>query len=286
MTGAKVLTDRFAGREIATAMSFLGVAWPVGIALGLSLLPLFSEWLNWRGAVYLTIILPALSAVTFFIIPLGRSKAPISEGEPEAGQNRIRARLWTISRPEFWLIILGGLAWPLMSSGGYVVFSSFAPTYLIERGMSQAEAGLLASILSWLIIVTIPLGGILVDRTGQGDKAVWTGCLIAAAAIAMIPVGGPVAVWIVLSASLGITVGAVMAVPSEILSAKSRATGMGLFYTIYYCGTSGLPALAGWLHEVSGNVETVIWFSAFCLVLSPVTLFAFRKYQQALAPGT
>jgi MFS family permease len=125
VTGAKVLTDRFAGREIATAMSFLGVAWPVGIALGLSLLPLFSEWLNWRAAVYLTIILPALSAVTFFIIPLGRSKAPTSDGEPEAGQNRIGARLWTISRPEFWLIVLGGLAWPLISSGGVCGFFQF-----------------------------------------------------------------------------------------------------------------------------------------------------------------
>ncbi len=278
VTGAKVLTDRFAGKEIATAMSFLGVAWPVGIALGLSVLPFATQWQDWRAAVYLTILLPAVAAVTLSIMPLTPEKASEPGGEPAS-------QFWKIGRREFRLVILGGLAWTLMSSGGYVVFSSFAPVYLAEQGVTQAEAGLMVSILSWLIIVTIPLGGYLVDRTGQGDKAIWIGCLVAAAAIAMIPVGGPIIVWIVLSAALGITVGAVMALPSEVLSTNSRATGMGVFYTLYYAGTAGLPALAGWLHEITGNVEAVIWFSAVCLVLSPITLLAFRKLQQRMAPG-
>lgn len=278
VTGAKVLTDRFAGKEIATAMSFLGVAWPVGIALGLSVLPFATQWQDWRAAVYLTIVLPAVAAVTLSIMPLTPEKASERGGEPAS-------QFWKISRREFRLVILGGLAWTLMSSGGYVVFSSFAPVYLAEQGVTQAEAGLMVSILSWLIIVTIPLGGYLVDRTGQGDKAIWIGCLVAAAAIAMIPVGGPIIVWIVLSAALGITVGAVMALPSEVLSTNSRATGMGVFYTLYYAGTAGLPALAGWLHEITDNVEAVIWFSAVCLVLSPITLLAFRKLQQRMAPG-
>lgn len=278
VTGAKVLTDRFAGKEIATAMSFLGVAWPVGIALGLSVLPFATQWQDWRAAVYLTIVLPVVAAVTLSIMPLTPEKASERGGEPAS-------QFWKISRREFRLVILGGLAWTLMSSGGYVVFSSFAPVYLAEQGVTQAEAGLMVSILSWLIIVTIPLGGYLVDRTGQGDKAIWIGCLVAAAAIAMIPVGGPIIVWIVLSAALGITVGAVMALPSEVLSTNSRATGMGVFYTLYYAGTAGLPALAGWLHEITGNVEAVIWFSAVCLVLSPITLLAFRKLQQRMAPG-
>jgi MFS family permease len=171
-----------------------------------------------------------------------------------------------------------------MSSGGYVVFSSFAPVYLANQGVAPAEAALMVSILSWLIIVIIPLGGYLVDRTGKGDMAIWIGCLVAAAAIAMIPLGGPVIVWIVLSASLGLTVGAVMALPSEVLSADSRATGMGVFYTLYYAGTAGLPALAGWFHEITGEVNAAIWFSAACLVLSPITLLAFRKLQQRMAP--
>ena len=75
VTGAKVLTDRFASKEIATAMSFLGVAWPVGIALGLSVLPFATQWQDWRAAVYLTIVLPAVAAVTLSIMPLTPEKA-------------------------------------------------------------------------------------------------------------------------------------------------------------------------------------------------------------------
>ncbi len=104
-----------------------------------------------------------------------------------------------------------------MSSGGYVVFFSFAPTYRAGQGMASAEAGLLVSILLWLTIVTIPLGGYIVDRTGRGGTAIWAG---------------------------------------------------------------GLPALAGWLHELTGNVETAIWFSAICLVLSPLSRLAFRYWQR------
>ncbi len=51
---AKILTDWFVGREMATAMSVLGVAWPVGIAVGMSLLPFINVWSDWRVAVYVT----------------------------------------------------------------------------------------------------------------------------------------------------------------------------------------------------------------------------------------
>ena len=65
---------------------------------------------------------------------------------------------------------------------------------------------------------------------------------------------------------------------AQILSASSRATGMGIYYTIYYLGTGELPAVAGWLQEASGDVETAIWFSAICLVLSPLSLLAFWPF--------
>lgn len=41
---AKILTDWFVGKKMATAMSVLGVAWPVGIAVGMSMLPFINVW--------------------------------------------------------------------------------------------------------------------------------------------------------------------------------------------------------------------------------------------------
>ena len=155
---------------------------------------------------------------------------------------------------------------------------------LIERGISHTSAALIISLLSWLIIVTIPLGGYLADRTGRKDLMFWVGCLVAAAAIAMVPIMSPVEPWVVLSAILGFTVGMVMALPGDVLSPDSRATGLGLYYTMYYTGTGILPAIAGWIQDTTGSPAAVIWFSAACLAIAPFFLLAFRILQHRWKP--
>ncbi len=274
VTAAKVLTDWFTGKEIATAMSLLGVTWPVGIALGISLLPLVNVWDGWRTAVYVTAAMPALSLL---LIPILPKAAPGSHEEFQTPA--AHPSVWSIRTRELWTILAGGLAWPLMSSGGYVVFTSYAPGLLIEKGASHTAAGLSISLLSWLIIVTIPLGGYVADRTGRGDLMFGGGCLLSAAAIAMVPLSGPVELWIILSAALGLTVGPVMALPGEVLAPESRSTGLGMYYTLYYLGTGCFPAIAGWLQDMTGSAAAAIWFSAFCLLIAPIFLIAFRWLQ-------
>ncbi len=273
---AKILTDWFVGREMATAMSVLGVAWPVGIAAGMSLLPFINVWSDWRVAVYVTAAAPALAMLLVSVLPApgARTEAGSAPAKPAA-----RPPLWSIRPREFWIILAGGAAWPLMSTGGYVVFSSYAPVMLIDRGLPHTTAALVISLLSWLLIAIVPLGGYLADRTGKKDSLFWGGCLAAAAAIAMVPVLDPVALWVVLAAILGLTVGMVMALPGEVLSPESRATGLGLYYTMYYVGTGVLPAIAGWIQDTTGSAAFVIWFSAGCLALAPFSLLAFRILQ-------
>jgi MFS family permease len=273
---AKILTDWFVDKEMATAMSVLGVAWPVGIAVGMSLLPFINVWSDWRVAVYVTAAAPALAMLLVSILPAPGERG---QAEPAPAKSVARPPLWSIHPREFWIILAGGAAWPLMSTGGYVVFSSYAPVMLIDRGIPHTTAALVISLLSWLLIVIIPLGGYLADRTGKKDLLFWGGCLAAAAAIAMVPVLDPVELWVVLSAFLGFTVGMVMALPGEVLSPKSRATGLGLYYTMYYIGTGVLPAIAGWIQDTTGSAASVIWFSAACLALAPFSLLAFRILQ-------
>ncbi len=276
---AKILTDWFAGKEIATAMSVLGVAWPVGIAAGMSLLPFINVWSDWRLAVYVTAAVPALAMLLVATLPAPGEGSETRTG-PVPEDPATRPPLWSIRPREFWIILAGGAAWPLMSTGGYVVFSSYAPIMLIDRGTSHTTAALAISILSWLLIAVIPLGGYLADRLGNKDLLFWGGCLAAAAAIAMVPVTGPVELWVVLSAILGLTVGMVMALPGEVLSPESRATGLGLYYTIYYTGTGILPAIAGWIQDTTGSTAMVIWFSAACLTLAPFFLLGLRILQR------
>ena len=270
VTAAKVVADRFVGREIATAMSFLGLAWPLGIAFGVSLLPILGDLSGWRLGIIATAVMPAVAAAVVVLLPMGSAAAPEKTDAP----------FWNLSRREFMLVSVCGLAWPLMATGGYVIFSSYAPSLLLEQGLSAGSAGMTASLLSWLVAAMIPIGGWLADRTGKGDLLVWLGCGVAAIAIAMVPLGGPIELWIVVSATLGLTVGRLMSLPTEFLSARSRATGMGVFYTIYYAGTAGLPVVAGVVLEVSGSIDLVIWFSAACLVLSPIMLQSYRMLRR------
>ncbi len=276
---AKILTDWFIGKEMATAMSVLGVAWPVGIAAGMSLLPFVEVWLDWRVAVYITAAIPALAMLLVWILPAQSERTKTKAG-PVPANPAARPPLWSIRPREFWIILAGGAAWPLMSTGGYVVFSSYAPIMLVDRGIPHTTAALVISLLSWLLIAIVPLGGYLADRMGdRKDLLFWGGCLAAAAAIALVPVMGPVELWVVLSAILGLTVGMVMALPGEVLSPRSRATGLGLYYTVYYVGTGVLPALAGWIQDATGSTALVIWFSASCLALAPFSLLALRILQ-------
>ena len=113
----------------------------------------------------------------------------------------------------------------------------------------MTAAGLMVGILSWLIIVTIPLGGYLVNRTGCRDQTIWMDCLIPAAVITMTSVGESAFMWTVFSAALGFTVSAAMSLPSGILSANSRATGMDFLYMLYYAGTAVFPAVAGSVYK-------------------------------------
>ncbi|MCZ6588706.1 MAG: MFS transporter, partial [Alphaproteobacteria bacterium] len=175
---AKILTDWFVDKEMATAMSVLGVAWPVGIAVGMSLLPFINVWSDWRVAVYVTAAVPALAIMLVLILPAPGERTAAEYASTPAILVA-RPPLWSIHRREFWIILAGGAAWPLMSTGGYVVFTSYAPVMLIDRGIPHTSAALVISLLSWLIIVTIPLGGYLSDRTGKKDLMFWGGCLIA-----------------------------------------------------------------------------------------------------------
>ena len=273
---AKILTDWFVGKEMATAMSVLGVAWPVGIAVGMSLLPFINVWSDWRVAVYVTAAAPALAMLLVSILPAPGERTVAASASAHPVE---RPRLWSIRPREFWIILAGGAAWPLMSTGGYVVFSSYAPIILVERGTLHTTASLVISLLSWLLIVIIPLGGYLTDRTGKKDVMFWGGCLTAAAAIAMVPIMDPVELWVVLSAVLGLTVGMIMALPGEVLSPESRATGLGLYYTMYYIGTGILPVIAGWIQDAMDSAALVIWFSAACLAIAPFSLLSVRVLQ-------
>lgn len=271
VVATKVITDWFTGREIATAMGLLGITWPGGIALALSVLPTLAQAADWRWAVWAVVLVTALSLL---LIGACTISAPGAATGPAQGR-----RLWHLGRREAWLMVVGGLPWPLMN-GAYLIFSSYLPGYLVAAGATVVVGALITSVGSWLLLPAVPLGGLLSDRWGWRNTQYVIGTLGAAAAMALLLGGGPplplMAAYAVL---LALAVGPVMALPSEVLAPESRMTGMAVFLSVFYLGMGTLPALGGYAQDVAGGPAAAIWFGIACTVASPAALGVFRWMQ-------
>src|SRR4051812_30715615 len=63
-----------------------------------------------------------------------------------------------------------------------VVLISFAPGLFTARGYSLPEASAIVSVIGWVLIPSVPLAGLLVERFGRPSLFMIFGCSVAAAA--------------------------------------------------------------------------------------------------------
>ena len=126
---SKMVTDWFAGREIASAMAIFVNSWPVGIALALIALP--PVGVNYGvPAVYL--ISSAAVAVGFITFAALYRAPPAAAGSTLAGAVPAGRALAAV--------LVAGLIWSLFNVAFAMIFG-FGPTMLTERGWSVAAAG-------------------------------------------------------------------------------------------------------------------------------------------------
>ena len=269
----KMLTDWFAGREIATAMAILVNSWPAGIAVSLLIMPLIGT--RWGvGAVHLAV--GAFIACAFALLALFyRSPAE------KAATSTINAGL---DRRTVLAMIAAGLIWGLFNIGFAVIFS-FGPSMLVEREWSIASAGSAISIVLWLSVFSVPFGGFLADRTGRPQTILVTSCLVVAALMFLLPrTEAVVVIVLVLGLIGGQPAGPMMSLPAKVLQPATRAIGMGLFFTMFYGAMLLGPVVAGLLAKWTGSAATTFDFGAVAILLCPVLLWAFNRI--AAARGT
>jgi len=159
----KMLTDWFAGKEIATAMAIFVNSWPAGIAVSLLTLPLIGTSAGVSG-VHLAVA--ALVAVGIALLALFY--------RPPADAPAASTATARLDRTATLAVIAAGLIWGLFNIGFAMIFS-FGPSMLVERGWSIASAGSTISIVLWLAVVSVPFGGFLADRTKRPQTIlVWS----------------------------------------------------------------------------------------------------------------
>ncbi len=263
-----MVAEWFSSDRLVTAMAILVTSWPLGIGLALVTGPLIAAAVGWPSMIWLS---AAASLATCALIALVyRRPDTIAESDTQVVRGKFTSR-------DFWVATWSGQVWALFNVG-YIIVVSFMPALMLADGVSPTTAGLVTSFATWILIVTVPLGGLLIDRVGH-SVAIMQLCFaamaIAMAATAVVPAA--LAIVIIVGVFAGPPAGAIMALPASALRATVRSTGMGLYFTWYYAAMAVLPPFAGWLGDLTGAASTPLVFGAVVMAAAMLSLMVFLR---------
>jgi MFS family permease len=181
---------------------------------------------------------------------------------------------------------VAALIWAVLNLA-LLSYFSFLPPFLAENGFSLAEGAFATSLLLWVMMVSMPVGGYWLQRSGRADAGVILFSALAGLATAGLAFA-PMAVIvfsIVIGCLLGPPPGAIMAMPGRVLRRESRAVGFGLFMTLYNVVMVAGPVLLGALRDHFGAVAPVLVGAALFVTVAPlVALFrALQPHSSAVA---
>jgi len=267
----KMVTDWFFGKEIITALGVILTAWPIGIVLGLHTQAPLGEMYGWNWVMHAT---GGLSLVCLVLVLLFYREAPARDANDKTPLR------FGLPRRQFVHMCVVGIIWTLFNSG-LIVLISFSPDALVERGYDEASARTSASLFLWVSLLSLPLGGRLVEMLGHITLSIVVCHFIAALAFLAIAQGlAPELSFVIAGIFLGIPGGALMALSAEAVSPENRGPGLGIFFTWYYVGMTLTPALAGWTRDVSGSAASPIILAAGMVAVGVLFVGVLRLMQR------
>lgn len=262
---AKMVADWFADRDQIVAMAFLVTSWPLGIGLALVVEPMIAVAASWQTAMLAASLICALALALLWLF----YRDP--PGNHDAGD----AAAASLTGREFYLISLVGLIWMLYNAG-YIFVVSFTPAYLAETGSDPTTAGIVTSLATWTLIVTVPLGGYLASRIGSDRTWMFWSFAVMAAAMFALPFTSVLAAVLVIGIAAGPSAGAIMAAAASVLEPRNRGIGMGIYFTWYYVGMTALPLVAGLVRDITGDPAGIFLFGGAIMAVCAALLIVFR----------
>ena len=269
---SKMVADWFAGREIATAMSIFINSWPLGIALSLVLMPPILGGYGIAAGFWGLAAASALFAVLVAVL----YRAPTSDGPRPAAR--------ALTPTERLAALASGGVWGFFNAGIAIVFG-FGTALLVSQGAELAAAARATSLVLWVTTLLSPFGGLLADRIAHPARLIAGGLVgLALFVPAVALTGGHWAVFVAIGCCTGTIAGAIMALPAIALPPVARATGMGLFFTVYYVSFVLAPPLGGALAEATGSTAAAFWLGGLFEVAALASLWLYvRTTRSALA---
>ena len=268
---SKMITDWFIEHELVLAMAIFANAFPIGVGLALMSLGSLAEHAGWAASLLAS---AAAAGAALLLVAIVYRPHP-NDGKGRAvldGRHRI-------SRREAAVVSIPGAIWGL-TNGAYTIMVSFAPILLMTGGRDIGAAGLLVGAFTWLVVVSVQLGGFIAQRWGH-QSHLMTGSIVGwCAALLLVPAIDPTLPLLACGAFMGLPVGIIMAMPSQVLRPASRGIGMGIFYVFLYIGHAALPPIAGAIQDAVGGTAASLTFAA-ALVFLVLPLFALFRWTRA-----
>ena len=272
---ARMVADWFRGRELQTAMGIMLAAWPFGMALALMILGPLAAESSWRVAEYATVVAAGLALGLVGLVYQGPPGALAVE--------RATLRL-NVPRRVWALAVSAGVGWALLNAS-VIVVASFAPSFLMSRGSSVTEAGLITGAALWISIVAVPIGGLVADRVNRPRLLIVAACLAATITIACIARAPVPALWMVASGILlGLPPSIMMSLLPRAVAAEHLSTALGVYYGLFYLGMAVSQTLAGLLRDLTGDPGMPLLFAAVLMAATVPAVFAFWRLEGRAAP--
>lgn len=278
----KMIADWFVGREIITAMGVMLASWPCGIAAGLVIQPPIAAAYGWSIVMFLTAITGALALI--LILSVYRPTSEYTAG------TRIATRITppALALRDGLACVTSGAIWGLFNAA-LVIFFSFEPAVLVQRGLTMNHAGWLVSLSLWVSTLSVPFGGYMTERIGRPNAAIMLFPAIAGGALMLLPLTSAsapatAALCVLIGAAIGPPAGAILALPANVLAPELRAKGLGIFYITYYAVMASGPAVAGAIREHWATADVAILFGAAVFWTVPLIFLGYRHiYKSAFS---
>ena len=167
---------------------------------------------------------------------------------------------------------------------GYAAFLGFLPIYAKRAGLNDAEIALVLGAQLVTAMVVKPVAGKLSDRLGRKPVIV-LGLLFCAAALPIVFRSEAFTTFALMSAVLGVGVGAVTPVTNALIadlaSAKRLGAAMGVFGTVFDFGEAMGPIVAGFLIGSLGYASTFDVLAAATIAATAILYFTVREPRTA-----
>ena len=246
-------------------MGVFGLLWAAGFATG-PLIIRFTGIEGWGP------FLVGIALVLIAAAPL-RLAVKIAPRLASRGRVSIFAVVWTLPG--------AALAWLLLGAVDYIL-DGFLPLYAMARGMSQATAvTLLTVLLAGVTVAQAPCGW-LADRM---DRQLLLSALTAVAAVSglMLPlIATDSALLLALVIALGSALGGIWTVSMVLIGEHFQGTQLASAYSaggvLHGVGMIAGPVLAGWAMEAWDPIAIPLIVGGCCVLYLPVTLLRRRRH--------